>query len=185
MSDFKVASRYAKSLIALALEKGQLEEVYVDMKMLYAACDASRELRLLLTSPVIKSDKKLSILQLIYKGKVNEITMAFFSLMTKKRREAVLHSICGEFMNEYLNLKKTSKATVVTPTAITESQLEEFKALVRRISGREVQLEHQIDPSIIGGFILNTEDRQLDTSVSGALNSIKKNFISNPFISKY
>ena len=72
-----VASRYAKSLLLLAGEKGVDGEIYENMKLVADTCDENRDLDLLLKSPIVKADKKISILEAIFKGKLNEISLSF------------------------------------------------------------------------------------------------------------
>ena len=78
MSDYRAASRYAKSLLELAAEKGALEEVHNDMLLLDAICKENRDFMLMLKNPIIKHFKKRQILEAIFKGKVNAITFAAF-----------------------------------------------------------------------------------------------------------
>ncbi|MCR6721745.1 MAG: F0F1 ATP synthase subunit delta [Chitinophagaceae bacterium] len=86
MPNPRLAGRYAKSLIDLAIEKGQLEQVYQDMLWLQAACKGSRDLVNLLRSPIIKADTKLKILQAVTAGKLSELTNAFNRLLVTKRK---------------------------------------------------------------------------------------------------
>lgn len=93
MPNQRLASRYAKSLIDLAIDKGQLEAVYADMLYLKAVCKSSREFLLLLRSPIIKGDQKNSIITAVTKGKVSDLTAAFNHLLVKKGRESDLPEI--------------------------------------------------------------------------------------------
>ena len=76
----RLSARYAKAVLDLAIEKGQLDAVYNDMLFLDAACQSSRELVNVLRSPIIKADKKGSILEAITAGKVSDITASFTRL---------------------------------------------------------------------------------------------------------
>ena len=70
MPNARLAGRYAKSILDLAIEKGQLEAVYADMKYLQAVCNASSEFVNMLRSPIIKADQKNSILSAVLKNNV-------------------------------------------------------------------------------------------------------------------
>jgi F-type H+-transporting ATPase subunit delta len=87
MSEFTLATRYAKSLIQLAQEKGRLEPVYSDIKDLKRNLDGSRDLQLMMKSPVITPDKKLAVIKQLFEGKVNELIYKFMVLVIKKGRE--------------------------------------------------------------------------------------------------
>jgi F-type H+-transporting ATPase subunit delta len=73
MSAFTLSNRYAKSLISLAQEKGLLEPVYNDIKDLNRIFDSSRDLQLMMKSPVITPDKKLAVIRQLFEGKVNDL----------------------------------------------------------------------------------------------------------------
>src|SRR5690349_3036895 len=113
----RLATRYAKSLIDLAKEKGQLEAIYKDMEFLQAVCKNSRDFVVLLRSPVIKADKKNAILTAVTQGKVSEITAAFNRLLINKGRESYLPEIVTAFVDQYNHLKgiHTLKLTTAIP----------------------------------------------------------------------
>ena len=87
MSEYRIASRYAKSLLDLAVEKGQLEEVNKDMLMFSNLVKENRDLLLMLKSPIVTHDKKLAVLNQIFEGKVNDLTLAILRILTRKQRE--------------------------------------------------------------------------------------------------
>src|SRR5829696_3353088 len=86
----RVASRYAKSVLDLAIEKGLLENVYADMLYLKQVTSGSREFVNLLRSPVVKSDVKIKAVNAVTAGNISELTRSFTTLMIHKGRESVL-----------------------------------------------------------------------------------------------
>src|SRR5204862_7622442 len=105
MIETKVAKRYAKSLIDLSSETGALDAVANDMKLLASVCDQNRDLAALLASPIINSDKKLSILKKVFGEKMNKLSLTFFEIVTKKGREAYLEAVAKEFTRQYKEMK--------------------------------------------------------------------------------
>jgi len=101
MSNARLAGRYAKSLLDLAQEQGQLEAVYADMKQIQAICMASSEFVNMLRSPIIKADQKNSIIKEVLKNKVGALTLSFTVLLVKKGREvdclAAFEHACAEY----------------------------------------------------------------------------------------
>ena len=185
MSDYRIASRYAKSLIELAQEKGILEEIYQDILLFSKTVASSRELYLMLRNPIVKHDKKLTVLKAIFKGKVNDLTLSFFTIITEKNREAVLSSVATEFLTQYNLLKKVQKAQITTATPLTPVLREEFKRLViSRTNMNTVVLEEVVDPAIIGGFILRIGDIQIDDSIRTNLLRLKNQLKDNSYTSK-
>jgi F-type H+-transporting ATPase subunit delta len=186
MQDTMVAFRYAKSLLTLAVEQNQLEEVNKDMLLFAKVSDENPQFVRILKSPVISHDKKKAILNSIFSGKVGKMTSAFIDLSAKKGREGYLPQIAEAFSEQYKVLKGIQVAEVVSAAEISASQKEELHNLVKRLSGKTlVELKEKVDHSLIGGFILNVDDQQIDHSIKGKIANLKKKFKENPYISKY
>jgi len=185
MSDVRVASRYAKSLIELAQERGILENVYQDMLLFTKTVTASRDLGLMLRNPIVKHDKKLAVLKAIFAGKVNDLTLSFFTIVTEKNREAVLSTVATEFLTQYNLLKKVQKAQVTTAIPLTPALRTEINRMVMNRTGMEtVVLEEVVDPAIIGGFVLRIGDVQIDDSISTSLLRLKNKLKDNSYTSQ-
>ena len=121
MSDFKVASRYAKSLIELANSNKELEEVHNDVILIAEGLEGSREFCLLLASPIVKHKKKKTIIKAIYDGKVNTLTMRFLELLCDKSRESLLEAILKEFIKQYNIIRGIQLATITTTIPLSTS----------------------------------------------------------------
>ena len=100
MANTRATLRYAKSLFELAKEQNTLEVCKTDMETILSVCSGSKDLALLLKSPVIKTDKKLAILSDVFSN-LSDLTSSFVSLITKKKREALLVEIALQFMLVY------------------------------------------------------------------------------------
>ena len=172
----EVAVRYAKSLIQIANEKGQLEAVYTDMRMVLAGCKNLRDLHRLLVSPVIKTEKKVQILKEIFSGQVNIITEQFIVLLTKKRRESYLENIAEEFISQYKDQKHIVSATVTTAIPLDENARKNITEVLKKWYKTEIELIEKVDPKIIGGFIITVGSKQLDMSVHHQLAELRKDF---------
>ena len=168
-----VAARYAKSLIELAKEKNVVEAVYEDMKLFKDTAEKNRGLMLALKSPVVRHEKKLAILKAIFQDKVNPVSYSIFEIITRKNRESILDAIADEFIKAYNEYQGIQKATVITSTPLTEELRKQFNTIVATATGKTVELEEQVDPSLIGGYLLRVNDRQIDASLRNRLNELK------------
>ncbi|HEV7379828.1 MAG TPA: ATP synthase F1 subunit delta [Dyadobacter sp.] len=173
MSVSIVAARYAKSLIELAKEKNVLEPVYEDMKLFKDTADKNRGLMLALKSPVVRHEKKLGILKSLFESRVNPVSFAIFNIITRKNRESIMDSIAEEFIVAYNESKGIQKATVVTPVPLTDELRSQFNKIVASATGKTIELEEKIDETLIGGYVLRVNDRQIDASVKSKLNGLK------------
>jgi len=186
MADSRVASRYVKSLLSLAVEKKALDVVHNDMQMFDQACRTNREFANMLRNPIISHEKKKDILEALFKGKVNPLTLSIINILTKKNRESLLPAIAHEFHNAYNEYKGIEKATVTTTVSVDKKLKGEIEAIVKKLSSKkEVELVEKIDKDLIGGFILNVGDRQIDASVKSRLKSLKVKFSENPYIKEF
>lgn len=174
MSEFKVASRYAKSLIDLAKEQNALEAVHGDMQQVIEVIKSNSNLRAVLKNPIIKLHKKANILKAIFGEKAHESVLAFFDLLVKKGRSGVIYATAQEFVSEYNREKGIVEASVVSAVPLSKDQLEQIIAIVKSDYGNEVLLTNDINPDLIGGFILRVGDKQVDTSIASQLNKLEQ-----------
>ncbi|NNM95844.1 MAG: ATP synthase F1 subunit delta [Bacteroidia bacterium] len=172
----QVASRYAKSLIDTAIEKGQLEQVNTDMKMVLVACRKLKDLSLLLKSPLIKTDKKIKIFREIFKDQISQITEEFIILVTKNRREAMLETIAEDFIEQYKVKMNIITATVTSAVKLDTQLLAQMKEVLNKSYHATIEIVEKIDQRLIGGFILRIGDKEADLSVQRQLNQLRKNF---------
>ncbi|MEJ7737681.1 MAG: ATP synthase F1 subunit delta [Chitinophagaceae bacterium] len=185
MHNPRLAGRYAKSLLDLAVENNQLENVYKDMLYLQDICKTSKEFVTLLRSPVIKSDKKAQIMEAITKGKVGTLTASFNSLMISKGREQTLPEIVFAFIDMYNDIKGIHKVKLTTAQPVSEelkqSIIDKFTSST---SFQYIELETVIREELVGGFIVEFNNNMVDASVLRDLKDIKKQFQDNIYVHK-
>src|SRR3546814_166777 len=125
MAESKVSSRYAKSLLDLAIEQKSLDQVRDDISLFHATLNEHSQLRAVLSSPVIDGDDKKAILHKLFDGKMNKLTLAFFDIMIRKDRERLLYDAAREFGNQYNSYKGIVKASR------SEEHTSELQSLMR------------------------------------------------------
>jgi len=185
MPNPRLASRYAKSLIDLSIEKGQLENIFADMQWLEALCKASHEFVIVLRSPVIKADKKIKIVEAVTKDKISEMTMAFIRLMIKKSRESVLPEVITAFIRQYKINKNIYTIKLTTASEMSDEMKNAILKQIRTTSQMQnIELETIINTDLIGGFVLQAGDTLVDASIAYDLKVIARQFENNDFIYK-
>ena len=100
----RAAARYAKSIIQLSIEQDILDLVKADMDLIRSTCAGSKELVLLLESPIVKADKKLAVLNAVFGSKLSALTNKFITILTSKGRESLIDDIAIAFEDLYLEL---------------------------------------------------------------------------------
>ncbi|MEO6489314.1 MAG: ATP synthase F1 subunit delta [Ferruginibacter sp.] len=183
MNNPRLAGRYAKSLLDLAIEQGQLDVVYADIRLLRAIIKGNPDFVSVLKSPIINVDKKEQIINSIINGRVSKVTSLFIQLLVRKAREKYLPEIITGFLEQYNHLKGIHHVKITTAIPLTEAAEEVILNKVRMISEiQNIELETSIDESLIGGFKLEVGGTLVDATVLRDLNDVKKQFKSNEYI---
>ena len=179
----RLSGRYAKSLIDLSQEQGQLEVVYKDMLYLQAVCKSNRDFVNLLKSPVIKADKKSQILEAVTTGKVSELTRMFNRLLVAKGRESDLPEIVNAFIDSYNHIKGIHKIKLTTAEPVSEDLKQSIVSKIRQDTTIEhIELESVVKNELIGGFILEFDNNMVDASILRDLKDIRKQFQQNVYV---
>lgn len=185
MPNPRLASRYAKSVLDLSIEKGQLEQVFADMQWLNAVCKSNRDFVNMLRSPIINTDTKKKIIESITGGHISEMTTLFNRLLVSKSREKYLPEIATAFIAAYKEYKQIKIVKLTSASEISDAVRDAIINSVRSSMGFEkIELEVKVDPSLIGGFVLQIDDKLVDASVIYDLRAIARQFNNNDFIYK-
>ena len=182
MKGTRAASRYAKSLLNLSTEQNNVEVIFDDMEMIATTVSENRELALVLQSPIIKSDKKQAILDSVF-PKVSELTKGFMNIIVSKGRENILGHIAEAFVQQY----KIQKGIIVAELKSVIKLDDKLKAKVLDLvnpSKKQIEVVETIDESIIGGFIVRVDDKQVDASIATRISELKLEFSKNAYISE-
>ena len=185
MQSPRLAGRYAKSLIDISQEQGQLETVYQDMLTLQSITKNSKEFVMLLRSPVVSTDKKNKVITAVVEGKISTLTATFIKLLVSKAREAVLPEIIPAFIQQYKAAKNIYPVKLTTAAPISESLKAAIIDRVKATSNmQQIELETSVNEDLIGGFTLVAGDKLVDASIAYDLKQISKQFENNDFIYK-
>ena len=112
--------------------------------------------------------------------------MAIIDILTKKNREPLLPGIAAEFHQAYNVYKGIQKASVISATALDAATRNEIEAIVKKLSNKtKVEIDQKVDSSLIGGFVLNVGDKQIDASIKTKLKSLQVKFSENPYIKEF
>jgi F-type H+-transporting ATPase subunit delta len=173
-----VAERYAGALMGLAEETGKTEKVRSDMQAVLQLCKSSKDFMNFLSSPVIKTDKKVSVLTSLLKDKLSELSFGFILLITRKHRESYIRDVAAAFEEQYKRKRNIMTAVVTTASGLDDATRKKMLELVKEQTHAEVDLVEKTDPKAIGGFILRIGDKQIDQSVARKLADMKRKLVN-------
>lgn len=178
MKGVRAAVRYAKALMQLAQKQNKLDTIYNDVKLIHSAVQENKDLAAMLQNPLIKGEKKEAVLNAVFSGKVDELTVKFIQQLVAQGRENILALVSNDFIDQYNTLKNIARVSVTTPAPLTDAlRAQVIEKITKEYNLAQVELEEKVDESIIGGMILRIGDRQLDASVRRQLNDIKQELI--------
>ncbi|MCX6187459.1 MAG: ATP synthase F1 subunit delta [Bacteroidetes bacterium] len=183
MSEFRVASRYAKSLIDLAQERNILEAIFSDIQLFAKTLENSHELLGMLKSPIINGDKKMAVMKMLFDRSFNPLTTSFLEIIVRKNRERYLGTIAQAFIAQYNELNNIIEASIKTAVETDESIKQQIRVALEKETGKRVNLKSSVDASLIGGIVVQVEDKLFDASIAGKLRQAKKQLL-NTYISK-
>ena len=184
MKDARAALRYAKAILNLSKDSKAELAVNEDMSLIAKTISENDDLEVMLKSPVIKVTDKMNVLNALFDGKVNNITLGLFHLLQDNKRIAMLESIAKQYSIIFDFYTHTQVAKVTTAVPLTKKVEEQVLAKVVALTGEKAKLENVINPAILGGFILRVGDVQYDASISNYLNELKKEFDNSHYIPK-
>lgn len=178
----RAAVRYAKSVLDLSIEQNNLEAVKADMDLIKNVCNESKDLLLMLNSPIVKAEKKLSVLSAIFSSKVSELTNRFIKTLTEKGRASDLNDIVNAFDDLYLEQKNIIRAVITSVDGVSEAVKATVTQLVKSSTGKDILIVEKNNPELIGGFVLTVGDQQIDASISRKLADLEKQFSNNTIV---
>jgi F-type H+-transporting ATPase subunit delta len=186
MSVTRIATRYAKSLLELAIEQGSLQQVYSDVNTLHSAVK-NRDLMLVLKSPVILADKKNAIFRALFGTSMDKLTLSYLDLLTKKGREAYLPEIASEFISQYKAMSKISTVKVTTAAPMDDAILVDIRKKLSEqgVVYDNVDIQASVNPELIGGFVLEFDNKRYDASVASKLEDLRGEFTKNLYIKEF
>ena len=175
----KVAKRYAQGLLDFTQETGNTSSVFDEMRDVVKIMNSSKELNAFFATPFIDSKKKVSVASEIFKS-FSTVSQNMISLIIKQGRETQMKNIAQEFINKVEDMKGIQRITLTSASELSQQNINEIltsSGLVKE--GTNFDLQSNIRPEILGGYILRVGDQQVDASVKTKLNKLRKDFQVN------
>lgn len=165
--------RYARALLKCAMETKIEDKVYQDMQALSASYIQVPQLRFTIDNPMLAKDKKETLLQTAAGGdKIQELTKRFIQLVLREDRENTLQFMAASYITLYRQQKNITRGKLITATAVSPETEQKMKQMVESRTQGTVEFQTEVNPEIIGGFILEYDTYRMDASVQTKLRNI-------------
>lgn len=173
MAASKAAARYATALLDLSIEQNVLDNVHGDIQMIDELCNSNRDLLAFFHSPIIQTRRKLEVYDAMFKGKVSEMTLGFLKLITKNKRENIVPEITESFIQQYRKHKGILDVYVRSAVKLEDNVKKQITDKIKKSFDGDVVLHESIDESLVGGFVVRIDDKQIDASIKSQLTNLK------------
>ncbi|PPR50289.1 MAG: ATP synthase subunit delta [Alphaproteobacteria bacterium MarineAlpha5_Bin5] len=169
-----ISDRYASALYDLASEKKLVDPVLSDLSLLKKLLKENKDLNLVIKSPLVSSQDKLSILdKLLLKINANKLTSTFLKVLEKNKRFSNLASIISQFININSQKRGDVLADVTSADKLNDEQKTNITNQLKNILGDKLSLNFDVDKNIIGGLIVKVGSKMIDTSLINKINKLK------------
>jgi F-type H+-transporting ATPase subunit delta len=167
-----ISVRYARALLKSATDAKIETAVYQEMQTMAKTYVEVPQLRQTIDNPMLSKDTKLALLLTAAGAEPSELTKAFLQLVLREDRENVMQFIANSYVTLYRQQKNVIRGRLITAAAVSSATEQKMRQMVSSKTNGTVEFETEVDPDIIGGFILEYDTYRMDASVKSKLNSI-------------
>lgn len=169
----RIAVPYARALFDFSVNKNIMHQITADFQNLETFLNENSELTAYLNNPLLSNDAKRGILEKTLKSQINAETFKFLMLLVDKDRINVLSSVITGYLELVYETASIKMINVSTAFPLTSSQKD---ALIQKLkeltNAREIRLIIEVDPNLIGGFLIQTESKVLDFTIKNQLQKL-------------
>ena len=167
-----ISVRYARALLKSATDAKIEDAVYTEMQQLAKSYADVPQLRFTIDNPMLSKDKKEALLLTAVGKDASALTKTFIQLVLKEDRESVMQFIANSYVTLYRQQKNVIRGRLITAAAVSPATEQKMRQMVESKTNGTVEFETEVNPDIIGGFILEYDSYRMDASVKTKLNSI-------------
>ena len=166
--------RYARALFSLASEENRVSGVREELRRLGAALEASPELRAVLVQPLVPAAERRRVLEAVAeKLAASSLLQRFYAFLIDQRRLISFEAIEAEFVRLADEAAGRAKARVRTAQALSAEQLARLARALTARAGRTIELEVEVDPTLVGGLVAQLGDTVYDGSLKTQLSQLR------------
>ncbi|MCC8146134.1 MAG: F0F1 ATP synthase subunit delta [Bacteroidales bacterium] len=168
-----ISTRYARAIYEFAEENNCEKSIYKEMHVLSQNFKLFPSLRKVLIDPTIAQNKKIQLLVTACGIKINEVLEKAIEVIVRNGRANYMENIALKYEDLYRRAKGIITVNLTTVEPATEEIKEALLKIIPQEEGNTIEFRTKTDPSIIGGFVLEIDDKRMDASVKNQLNQLK------------
>ncbi len=168
-----LSGRYALALFELANEQKKLEAVGRDLAAVSQALAESAELKELTTSPLVGRDEAVKAVEATARAmQLDTITGNFLGVLAKNRRLGQLPAVIRAFNTLSARHRGELTAEVTSAHSLDDGQVDAIRQNLRTRMGRDIAVDLNVDPAILGGLVIKIGSQMIDGSIRTKLNTL-------------
>jgi len=171
----KIAAPYARALFDFSVEKNIMHQITADFQNLDIFLNEAPELLEYLNNPIVKQNVKSGILTKTLKSQLNTETFKFLMVLLERDRINLLTAVIDSYLELIYQTASIKMVEVSTASAFTNLQKDTLIQKLKELTNaREIRLIINVDPGLIGGFLIKTESKVIDFTVKNQLQKLAK-----------
>ena len=169
----EISNEYAKALFMLACEKECIEDYKNALDIVSDVFCKNPLYKEFLSTFAIPLDERLNALEEAFSDAVPRDVLSFLKLLCEKKYIGEFLECADEYNKMYNELGKISNAKVTSAVELTEAEKTTLKEKLEKTSGKTMMIDYIVDKSIIGGLIIETDGKIMDSSLKKQLGDVK------------
>lgn len=168
-----IVNRYATALFEIAFDKGAMIQFEEEAKMIKKVLDEEVDYIKILSHPSVIEAEKIELIEKAFAGQVSDEFIGLMALIIKKSRTEYLTSVLEQFIHMAKEASGVLTAAVTSAVPLTNQQLAQIQSNIEQSTGKTIEMDTTVDPSIIGGLIVRVGDKVVDGSIKGQMDALK------------
>lgn len=170
----EISKEYGAALFMLAREEGQEDAFLSATQVVKEALTSEPQFLVLLASPSVSLQERLGVIDTTFGGSVPNHILSFIKLLCEKGRVACLLEAFEEYKALLDASRRVYVARVISALALTEAEQEKLTEKLEKMLKGKVRCEYEIDPSLLGGVIVEMDGKIMDGSLRHRLFEMKE-----------
>jgi F-type H+-transporting ATPase subunit delta len=163
-----ITTPWAEAFLQLTEASGETDKVVDQARSLLEVWNGSPELREAMSSPVLEGGSKKAALVKLFSDQLTPSFLNLLKLLADRQRISMLDAVLHRYLELYREQRNIALATVTSAAPLSDEQQAQMADKVKAVAGTDqVEINLQVDPSLIGGFVLSVGSRVIDASLSG------------------
>ena len=174
VKNIKIARKYSNALISSAIEVNSADKVFQDLIFISETMKTNGQLSAFLDNPVITNTDKTDVVKKLFSVHIDKISLDFILMLLEKGRLSILNEVVNQYSCAYNRYKNIIKPTVISAIELNDEQKTRITDKLSQKFSKTIMPEYKVEPDIIGGLIIEIDDKTIDCSLKSKFENMKK-----------